>query len=238
MNSAIPVVNAELVECNETILPVLFARANMLQSSDFQGSWLASSIEIELDTKWGGFKNVFGDEGGFLIRCSGTGKIVAFAADHASDGGGLANFSANVATVAANAALGAYYAPKSDVTTYCFHSRGVTAGSMRGYGTVQTMTPLEVMVDEICAALPLDPIEFRRRNALQAGWRTMAGNPYIASVRTPAAMSLKHWRWTRAWGAGHQSLRPSVGSTEASNGRVARVGVVGPTRAKPLHGQA
>ena len=34
-----------------------------------------------------------------------TGKIVAFAADHASDGGGLANFSANVATVAANAAL-------------------------------------------------------------------------------------------------------------------------------------
>ena len=114
-----------------------------------------------------------------------TGKIVGFAADHASDGGGLANFSANVATVAANAALGAYYAPKSDVTTYCFHSRGVTAGSMRCYGTVQTMTPLEVMVDEICAALPLDPIEFRRRNALQGGWRTMAGNPYIASVRTP-----------------------------------------------------
>ena len=78
-----------------------------------------------------------------------TGKIVGFAADHTSDGGGLANFSANVATVAANAALGVYYAPKSDVTTFCFHSRGVTAGSMRGYGTVQTLTPLEVMVDEI-----------------------------------------------------------------------------------------
>jgi uncharacterized protein (TIGR00266 family) len=41
-----------------------------------QGGWLASSIEIELDTKWGGFKNVFGDEGGFLVRCSGAGKIV------------------------------------------------------------------------------------------------------------------------------------------------------------------
>ena len=47
------------------------------------------------------------------------------------------------------------------------------------------MTALEVMVDEICASLELDPIEFRRRNALQAGWRTMAGNPYIVSVRTP-----------------------------------------------------
>ena len=34
------------------------------------------------------------------------------------------------------------------------------------------------MVDEICTALPLDPIEFRRRNALATGGRTMAGNPY------------------------------------------------------------
>jgi CO/xanthine dehydrogenase Mo-binding subunit len=114
-----------------------------------------------------------------------TGKIVGFAADHELDGGGLANFSASVATVAATAALGVYYAPKVDVTTFAFHSRGVTAGSMRCYGTVQTMTALEVMIDEICASLELDPIEFRRRNALQAGWRTMTGNPYIVSVRTP-----------------------------------------------------
>jgi CO/xanthine dehydrogenase Mo-binding subunit len=114
-----------------------------------------------------------------------TGKIAGFAADHALDGGGLANFSASVATVAATAALGAYYAPKSDITTYSFHSHGVTAGSMRCYGTVQAMTALEVMVDETSAALSLDPIEFRRRNALQAGWRTMTGNPYIVSIRTP-----------------------------------------------------
>ncbi len=114
-----------------------------------------------------------------------SGKMVGFAADHALDGGGLANFSVNVATVAANAAIGIYYVPKVDVTTFAFHSRGVTAGSMRGYGTVQTMTALEVMVDEICAALPLDPIEFRRRNALATGGRTMAGNTYSVSVRTP-----------------------------------------------------
>ena len=126
-----------------------------------------------------------------------TGKIAGFAADHALDGGGLANFSANVATVAATAALGAYYAPKVDVTTFAFHSRGVTAGSMRCYGTVQAMTALEVMVDEICASLSLDPIEFRRRNALQAGWKTMTGNPYIVSVRTPEILDKleKHPIW-------------------------------------------
>ena len=49
-----------------------------------------------------------------------TGKIVGFAADHALDGGGLANFSASVATVAATAALGVYYAPK--LTSRRLHS--------------------------------------------------------------------------------------------------------------------
>ena len=94
-------------------------------------------------------------------------------------------FRSSVATVGATAALGIYDVPKVDVTTVALHSRGVTAGSMRGYGTLQTMTALEVLIDEAAAALPLDPIEFRRRNALKTGGRTMTGNPYSVSVRTP-----------------------------------------------------
>jgi CO/xanthine dehydrogenase Mo-binding subunit len=114
-----------------------------------------------------------------------TGKIFAFAADHVLHAGGLANFSPHVATVGAVAALGIYYSPKVDITTVSLPSRAVTAGSMRGYGTLQTMTALEVLVDEMCTALPLDPIEFRRRNALKPGERTMTGNTYSVSVRTP-----------------------------------------------------
>ena len=114
-----------------------------------------------------------------------TGKIFAFAADHVLHAGGLTNFSPSVATVGATAALGIYYSPKVDVTTVSLPSRAVTTGSMRGYGTLQTMTALEVLVDEMCTALPLDPIEFRRRNALKTGERTMAGNTYSVSIRTP-----------------------------------------------------
>jgi CO/xanthine dehydrogenase Mo-binding subunit len=114
-----------------------------------------------------------------------TGKMIAFAADHVLDGGGMANYSASVAAVGATGALGVYDVPKVDVTTVALHTRGVPAGSMRGYGTLQTMTALEVLVDELAAALPLDPIEFRRRNALRTGGRTMTGNPYKVSVRTP-----------------------------------------------------
>ncbi|KRQ96476.1 xanthine dehydrogenase family protein molybdopterin-binding subunit [Bradyrhizobium valentinum] len=126
-----------------------------------------------------------------------TGKIQAFAADHVLDGGGLANFSANVATVGATAAIGIYDVPKVDVTTVAVHSRGVTAGSMRGYGTLQTMTALEVLVDEVAAALPLDPIEFRRRNALAPKGRTLTGNPYGVSVRTTEILDKleKHPIW-------------------------------------------
>ena len=41
-----------------------------------KGSWLASSAGVELDTKWGGFKNMFGGEGGFLIHARGQGTIL------------------------------------------------------------------------------------------------------------------------------------------------------------------
>ena len=41
-----------------------------------KGSWLASSATVELDTKWGGFKNMFGGEGGFLIHATGHGAIL------------------------------------------------------------------------------------------------------------------------------------------------------------------
>lgn len=126
-----------------------------------------------------------------------SGKITGFAADHVLDGGGLANFSGTVSNVAAVAALGIYYVPRVDITTVALHSRGVTAGSMRGYGTLQTMTALEVLIDEAAAALPLDPIEFRRRNALKTGGKTLTGCTYSVSVRAPEILDKleKHPIW-------------------------------------------
>src|SRR5262249_11986816 len=45
--------------------------------------------------------------------------------------------------------------------------------------------------------LKLDPIEFRRRNALKQNGRTMTGNPYIVTVRTPEILDKleKHPIW-------------------------------------------
>lgn len=41
-----------------------------------RGSWLLSSAGVEIDTKWGGFKNLVGGEGGFLVHASGNGQVV------------------------------------------------------------------------------------------------------------------------------------------------------------------
>lgn len=41
-----------------------------------RGSWLCSASSVELDTQWGGFRNLFGGEGGFLVRATGQGKVV------------------------------------------------------------------------------------------------------------------------------------------------------------------
>ena len=41
-----------------------------------KGSWLGNEVNVTLDTQWGGFKNLFGGEGGFIIRTEGQGAVV------------------------------------------------------------------------------------------------------------------------------------------------------------------
>jgi CO/xanthine dehydrogenase Mo-binding subunit len=124
-----------------------------------------------------------------------TGKISAFAADHVLMAA-ASQFSASVAAFRKRRDRH-LRCSKSRLTTVALHSRGVTAGSMRGYGTLQTMTALEVLIDEAASTLAIDPIEFRRRNALTTGGRTMAGNTYDVVVRTPEILDRleKHAIW-------------------------------------------
>jgi uncharacterized protein (TIGR00266 family) len=41
-----------------------------------RGSYLCSDGSVDIDTSWGGFKNLAGGEGGFLVRASGQGQVV------------------------------------------------------------------------------------------------------------------------------------------------------------------
>jgi uncharacterized protein (TIGR00266 family) len=48
------------------------------------GSYLASDINIQVDSKWGGAKTFFGGEGLFMLKCSGQGTLIisSFGAIH------------------------------------------------------------------------------------------------------------------------------------------------------------
>jgi len=42
-----------------------------------RGSWLANEHSVTIDTTWGGFGNLMGGEGGFLVRVTGPGDVLA-----------------------------------------------------------------------------------------------------------------------------------------------------------------
>ncbi len=55
-----------------SLLQVVPGRAMFIS----KGSWLANEASVTIDTQWGGFKNMFGGEGGFILRAEGQGKVV------------------------------------------------------------------------------------------------------------------------------------------------------------------
>ncbi|MGW7754985.1 TIGR00266 family protein [Streptomyces violaceusniger] len=42
-----------------------------------RGAWLGSSEGVDIDTKWGGLRNLVGSEGGFLVQAEGKGQVLA-----------------------------------------------------------------------------------------------------------------------------------------------------------------
>ncbi len=113
-----------------------------------------------------------------------TGAFTAFACDLSLNGGGTANYSASVADVAAISSASMYYMPKSDISTVATHSRGVTAGSMRGYGGLQSITAMECLIDDVAAQLKIDPLALRRKNAMQSGYRNLTGAKPVVTIRS------------------------------------------------------
>lgn len=113
-----------------------------------------------------------------------TGKFQIFKQELAANGGGRANFSNSVAFVGTTAAQGIYYMPNSDLTATAIASRMPEAGSMRGYGTLQTMAATELMVDEIAARLDMDPIDLRLANVFKSGMKNTQGAIPAGHLRT------------------------------------------------------
>lgn len=121
-----------------------------------------------------------------------TGQFEIIKGQYDFNGGGRANFSFSVAQVGATAAQSCYYFPKSDLAGAAFATPAVESGSMRGYGTLQSMTMTELMVDELANELDIDAIELRHRNVLMPQYpntqgAVQLGDPRLAEMLERAA---------------------------------------------------
>ncbi|HIF9421604.1 TPA: xanthine dehydrogenase family protein molybdopterin-binding subunit [Photobacterium damselae] len=104
-----------------------------------------------------------------------TGKFQGIISSMSLDGGGRENFSSVVAEVGASALQSIYYFPRNDITAVANVSDNPDAGSMRGFGTLQTMAAMEMMVNEAAQLLNIDPIDLRLRNAIKVGQANTQG---------------------------------------------------------------
>lgn len=63
-----------------------------------------------------------------------------------------------------------YPCPNVEGDAYTVYTNRPTAGAMRGYGIPQAMFAVECHTDDVCKALGMDPMEFRRKHLMPVGY--------------------------------------------------------------------
>jgi CO/xanthine dehydrogenase Mo-binding subunit len=98
-----------------------------------------------------------------------NGKLLAMDIDLATDGGAYSTLSSTVLSRATLHAAGPYSCPNIRVRSRSWATNTVPYGAFRGFGAPQAIFATERHMDEIAAAIGLDPIELRRKNFLHDG---------------------------------------------------------------------
>jgi CO/xanthine dehydrogenase Mo-binding subunit len=102
-------------------------------------------------------------------RANRDGKLVCIRARILVDGGAYASSSTAVISNACSFAVGPYAIENALIEGTCVYTNNPPCGAMRGFGAVQSCFAAEAQMDKLAAALELDPVELRLRNALAPG---------------------------------------------------------------------
>jgi xanthine dehydrogenase D subunit len=106
---------------------------------------------------------------------SRAGELVYVKARVMLDGGAYASSSTAVIANACCFALGPYECPNATVDGWVMYTNNPPCGAMRGFGSVQNCYAHEAQMDKLAAALKMDPVELRKRNAMKTGSRLITG---------------------------------------------------------------
>ena len=117
------------------------------------------------------------------------GRLVYVKADIVLDGGAYASSSPAVAANAATLGVGPYEVPHVAMDCYAVYTNNPPCGAMRGFGAVQACFAYETQMDKLAAALGMDPVELRIRNAMREGSVMPTGQ--VVDSAAPVAEILK-----------------------------------------------
>jgi len=125
------------------------------------------------------------------------GTLVRVEAHLLLDGGAYASTSSAVLANACYFAVGPYRVRSVHVDGAAARTNNPTAGAMRGFGAPQPCFGYESQMDRVAAALGMDPVELRLKNALGTGDRLATTNQLIVGslptrevIESVAAMPL------------------------------------------------
>jgi len=106
---------------------------------------------------------------------SRDGKLVYVKARILLDGGAYASSSTAVIANASCFAVGPYQCPNATIDGIVVYTNNPPCGAMRGFGSVQNCYAHEAQMDKLAAALGMDPVELRVRNAMETGSELITG---------------------------------------------------------------
>lgn len=116
------------------------------------------------------------------------GRLVAVRSRVLADAGAYLSQTRPVVFRAAVTAAGPYACPNVDAEAVAAYTNRPPSGAFRGFGSTQACFAAEVQMDELARALGLDPVEFRRRNALGPRSRTATGQVLGAGAAFPEVL--------------------------------------------------
>jgi carbon-monoxide dehydrogenase large subunit len=97
------------------------------------------------------------------------GSIIAMDNSLYWDAGAYVEYGANVVNAAGLSASGPYNIPNVKIDSYCIYTNLPPGGPYRGFGYSEFLFGLESHMNEIAKNLNIDPVEFRRKNAIREG---------------------------------------------------------------------
>jgi xanthine dehydrogenase molybdenum-binding subunit len=116
------------------------------------------------------------------IGAKRDGRLTSVETELYGDTGAYASLGDKVMTRATTHSAGPYDVPHARADCYAMYTNNPPAGAFRGFGVTQSAFAIESMMDMLAEELHIEPVELRRRNALQVGRVTNTGQTLRESV--------------------------------------------------------